>query len=49
MRRFVDGIGDGKLNTPINILHSMRMADYAWRSVTEITVRNRSNKARLKM
>ncbi|GBM67806.1 Tigger transposable element-derived protein 6 [Araneus ventricosus] len=40
VRRLLDSIGEGKPCTSISILESMRMADYAWRNVTETTIKN---------
>ncbi|GBM48751.1 Tigger transposable element-derived protein 6 [Araneus ventricosus] len=40
VRRLMDSIGEGKSYASINILQSMRMADYAWRNVTETTIKN---------
>ncbi|GBN54831.1 hypothetical protein AVEN_141511-1, partial [Araneus ventricosus] len=35
----LDSIGEGKPYASINILQSMRMADYEWRNVTETTIK----------
>lgn len=41
MRRFVNNIGEDKpSNITIDILQSMRMADYAQKNVTDKTIRN---------
>ncbi|GBM84058.1 Tigger transposable element-derived protein 6 [Araneus ventricosus] len=40
VRRLLDSIGEGKPCASINILRSMRMADYAWRNVTETIIKN---------
>jgi len=40
VRKLVDNIEEGKPNAPIDILQSMRMADFAWRNVTEKTIKN---------
>ncbi|GBM86177.1 Tigger transposable element-derived protein 6 [Araneus ventricosus] len=40
VRKLLDSIGEGKPCAPINILQSMRMADYARRNVTETTIKN---------
>ncbi|GBM72511.1 hypothetical protein AVEN_263457-1 [Araneus ventricosus] len=39
-RILLDSIGEGKPCASINILQSMRMANYAWRNVTETTIKN---------
>lgn len=41
MRRPVDSIGEDKPSSvTINILQSMRMANYVWRNATEIAIKN---------
>ncbi|GBN28674.1 Tigger transposable element-derived protein 6 [Araneus ventricosus] len=40
VRTLLDSIGEGKPCSSTNIVQSMRMADYAWRNITETTIKN---------
>lgn len=40
VRRHLDSVGEGKPCTSINILQSMRMADFAWKNTTKTTIKN---------
>lgn len=40
MRKLLDNIDQGKSSNIPNILHSVLMTNYAWRNITETTIKN---------